>query len=114
MLCTECIITVKFSLYYDNTILVYITVLTEREHLKISSYLCPLKEKDIILLGQALGLLRSKLKKMKNHPEDMMDAWLNKEDYVLATSGYPTWESLCEALKEINQSGKASEIESKG
>lgn len=88
-------------------------VLTEIEHLKIYKYLHPLDNEDLILLGQALGLLQSKLKKMKSLPAGMIDAWLNKEDNVLERSGPPTWNSLCMALKEIGQNGKADEIEQK-
>lgn len=89
-------------------------VLAEAQHLRICHYLQDLGEREVILLGQALGLLRSKLKKKKTLPDDMVDAWLNKEDNVLETSGPPTWESLCAALKHISQNGKAAEIEHKG
>ena len=71
-------------------------------------------ENDIILLGQALGLLRSNLKKMKNVASDMIDAWLIQADCVLTKSGCPTWESLCKALKEISQGGIARLIEQRG
>ena len=40
----------------------------------------------------------------------MIDAWLRQEDDVLETSGPPTWESLCKALREINQNGVAIQI----
>ena len=65
---------------------------------------------DIILLGQALGLLRSKLRRLKRLPDEMIDAWLRQEDDVLTESGPPTWKSLCKALREIDQNGIANEI----
>lgn len=48
---------------------------------------------------------------MSTLPDDMIDAWLNREDDVLDTSGDPTWKSLCKALKEIGQNGIANKIE---
>ena len=73
-----------------------------------------MNETDIILLGQALGLLRSKLKKIKSLPDDMIDAWLHQADNVQETTGPPTWKSLCEALRKIDQPGIALKIEKKG
>ena len=70
-----------------------------------------MEDSDIILLGQALGLLRSKLKRLKTLPDEMIDAWLRQEDHVLDKSGPPTWKSLCKALREIDQNGIANEIE---
>lgn len=69
---------------------------------------------DIILLGQALGLRRSNLKRMDSLPADMIDAWLLKSDYVLETTGDPTWKSLYDSLKLINQNGIAAEIQREG
>lgn len=66
---------------------------------------------EIVRLGQALGLRRSKLKRMSILPDDMVDAWLNREDNVLETSGPPTWQSLCQALRAISQNGTAADIE---
>lgn len=80
--------------------------------MKVCLHLKPLENRDLILLGQALGLLRSNLKKMKDLPEDMIDAWLNRTDHVLETSGEPTWKSLCDALKEIGQIGIVTDIQS--
>ena len=90
--------------------LTLISVLTEKDHLKIHRLLRTLEESDIVLLGQALGLLRSKLKRLKKCPDEMIDAWLRQEDDVLESSGPPTWESLCKALREINQNGIAIQI----
>ena len=51
------------------------------------------------------------LQKMKNFPEDMVAAWLRREDYVLKMSGEPTWRSLVQALKTVGQEGTAKDIE---
>lgn len=84
--------------------------LTEREHLEIRQHLQLLENNDIVLLGQALGLLRSKLKRMNTLPDDMIDVWLNRQDDVSKNSGPPTWESLCVALRKIGQNGIAETI----
>ena len=61
-------------------------------------------------LGGALGLSYPKMKKMEPLCEDMVAAWLNKEDNVSKKSGEPSWESLKEALKKIGQTGLADTI----
>ena len=44
--------------------------------------------------------------------DDMIDAWLQKEDQVLKR-GVPTWETLVKALRhpKVNQIGIAEKIE---
>ena len=44
--------------------------------------------------------------------DDMIDAWLQKEDKVLER-GLPTWESLVKSLRDrrVNQTGVAEKIE---
>lgn len=44
--------------------------------------------------------------------DDMIDAWLQKEDNVLKR-GVPTWETLTKALRDrtVNQVGVAEKIE---
>ena len=44
--------------------------------------------------------------------DDMIDAWLQKEDQVLKR-GMPTWETLVKALRDrrVNQTGVADRIE---
>ena len=44
--------------------------------------------------------------------DDMIDAWLQKEDQVLKR-GVPTWEKLMESLRDrrVNQTGVAEKIE---
>ena len=44
----------------------------------------------------------------------MIDAWLHQADHVQETTGPPTWKSLCEALRRIDQPGIALKIEKKG
>ena len=53
----------------------------------------------------------SKLRKMTKYPDDMVAAWLRREDFVLNVSGEPTWRSLVEALRMIGQEGIARDIE---
>ena len=48
---------------------------------------------------------------MKSLPEDMVAAWLRREDYVLKVSGEPTWRSLVQALTTVGQGGIAKDIE---
>ena len=53
----------------------------------------------------------SKLRKMTTYPNDMVAAWLRREDFVLDASGEPTWRSLVKALRKIGQEGIARDIE---
>lgn len=108
---SNCCTTRVITKIIQFNVIILISALSERDHLKINQYLKFMEDKDIILLGQALGLERSKLKKMKDLPGAMIDAWLNQEDDVLATSGPPTWDSLSKALREIDQIGIAARIE---
>lgn len=64
----------------------------------------------MLSLGGALGLAFNALKKMKVLPDDMVAAWLRKEDYVQED---PTWRGLIEALKVVGQRGIAESIEEK-
>ena len=43
-------------------------------------------------------------------PEEMVAAWLSKEDNVLKRTGQPTWSSLADALKRTGQAGLAEKI----
>ena len=91
-------------------LLFFVEILTMECHYKIVKYLKDLDKKELWKLGEALGLSYSKVKKMDPLCEDMVEAWLNKEDRVLDESGEPTWECLKTALKEIGQTGLASSI----
>ena len=59
-------------------------------------------------MGGALGLAYDIIEKMKELPEDMVAAWLRKEDFV---SEEPTWRGLSRALKRVGQTGIAQVIE---
>ena len=51
------------------------------------------------------------LEKMQNLPDDMVKAWLRKEDRVKEKSGDPlTWRVLVAALQKIGQNGVADDI----
>ena len=85
------------------------------DHPEIKKYLLDLTQTDIHNLGLTLGLYHRHLKSMRDSGtfrDDMIDAWLQKEDQVLKR-GLPTWETLVKALKdrEINQIEVAKEIE---
>ena len=77
---------------------------------KITRFINELENEVIIELGQALGLSRSKLRRMRNMPGDMVAAWLCQEDNVIRTSGDPTWPTLATALDSIGQGGTAMTI----
>ena len=64
-------------------------------------------------MGGALGLSYGKLRKMTKYPDDMVAAWLRREDFVMSMSGEPTWRSLVEALRKVGQEGTARDIEEK-
>ena len=65
----------------------------------------------MIDVGGALGISFGKLRKMSNYPDDMVAAWLRREDFVMSTSGEPTWRTLVEALRKVGQEGTAKDIE---
>lgn len=83
-----------------------------KDNFKISQSLRDLNTETIITLGEALGLRRPKLKKMKDMPGDMVAAWLRGEDECL-TYGSPTWSLLAEKLDIIGQRGIANRIREK-
>ena len=62
-------------------------------------------------MGGALGLAYDVLEKMRSYPDDMVAAWLRKEDYVIRMSGEPTWRTLVDALRKVGQEGTARDIE---
>ena len=79
------------------------------DHFEITEFLRNLDKNVLIRLGGALGLSYSKLKKMEPLCEEMVAAWLNKEDNV-SKSGEPSWKSLKAALIKISQTGLADTI----
>ena len=84
--------------------------LSTEDHFKVCKSLRVLNNEQLRGLGTALGLFYSNLKKMKDLPDDMVDAWLNGMDSVLKMSGPPSWTSLIKALENIGQEGVASTI----
>ena len=68
-------------------------------------------EDHICTVGGALGLSYSKLRKMTKYPDDMVAAWLRREDFVMSMSGEPTWRTLVKALRKVGQEGTARGIE---
>ena len=67
-------------------------------------------ERQIRRVGGALGLTYDVLEKMKALPDDMVAAWLRREDFVVNMSGEPTWRTLVEALRKVGQEGTARDI----
>ena len=82
-----------------------------KHHSEVANYLRALPNDEVTHLGLALGLTYRKLKSMQQCPDDMVDAWLRKEENVLEKSGRPTWTSLVKALRGIRQEGIAQYIE---
>ena len=82
--------------------------------LDVTEYLLNLNQTDIYFLGLTLGLTHPHLKNMENSKtfrEDMIAAWLQKEDEV-TRRGLPTWETLVKALRNnrVKQNGVADKI----
>ena len=77
----------------------------------ICGYLHQMDQPQIHLLGGELGLIVFNLEKMQTLPNDMVKAWLRKEDKVKEKSGDPlTWNILVKALQTIGQDGIADDI----
>ena len=84
--------------------------LTMADHYAVCILLKDLSKEDIIELGEALGLYYPHLRKMERLLKDMVAAWLNREDHVLLATGDPSWASLIQALRDIDQPGIAQRI----
>ncbi len=89
-----------------------VTTLTMAHHFAITKCLCDLGNEELMALGGALGLYYPHMKRMSpsSFMGDMLAAWLNKEDNVMAASGDPSRASLIKALKCIEKHGIAQEI----
>ena len=46
-------------------------------------------------------------------PDDVVAAWLKRQDEVLQHSGEPTWSTLEDALRKIGQTGLAEDVKGK-
>jgi len=82
---------------------------------QVTDYLLSLSTINIYNLGLTLGLHQPHLKDMKTSEtfrDDMIAAWLQKEDQVLK-KGIPTWKNLVKALRDprVNQIGIATKVE---
>lgn len=83
--------------------------------LEVTNYLLDFGKTDIHNLGLSLGLNYPHLTKMggsETFRDDMVAAWLQKEDQVLK-QGVPSWKTLVKALRNprVNQTGVAEKIE---
>ena len=61
-------------------------------------------------LGLALGLHYPTLKRMESMPDDLIHAWLLRQDSVTERSGEPTYSTLAKALEDIGQVGIAQDV----
>ena len=77
--------------------------------LDIITYLRDLETHQCVSLGVAFGILHPKLSKMTNFPDDVVAAWIRKEDDVLNRC-LPTWRNLAKALEQVNQNGIADKV----
>ena len=78
--------------------------------IEITKYLGDMDNEQLINLGGALGLRYTTLSRMKTLPNEMVAAWLRREEGVLKRSGEPTYERLAEALEDMDQTGLAKDI----
>ena len=77
---------------------------------EITKYLGDMDNEQLINLGGALGLRYTTLGRMKTLPNEMVAAWLRREEGVLKRSGEPTYERLAEVLEEMDQNGPAKDV----
>ena len=81
---------------------------------QISIYLHDLPYESLLLLGLALGLSYTKLRRLEKATFllDMLSMWLREEDDVMEF-GPPTWKTLVKALRDktVGQNGRAQTIE---
>ena len=80
------------------------------DHHDVCQELKGLSQEELINLGDELGHSYLRLKEMTPLPEEMVAAWLSKEDNVLKRTGQPTWRSLADALKRTGQADIANKI----
>ena len=86
-----------------------------KHHYDIWQILKDLTSSQLRTLGCALGLSYSRLERMTQSdlPNEMIAAWLRREDDVPERSGQPTWNTLACKLKDIGQTGKSDDITQK-
>ena len=73
-------------------------------------------KQELVNVGLRLGLRYPTLKKMSSEflLNDMVHAWLMKDDDVTEGSGEPSWKSLSKTLEDCGHSGIAAKIKGKG
>lgn len=84
-----------------------------KDHTDVCEHLRDIDQRDLVQLGETLGLCYTKLQRMQHIPEEMVAAWLREEDSVLNKSGKPTWTNLIQCLEKIGQNGIARRIKEK-
>ena len=87
----------------------------ESDVFEVCGYLHGLEKRSILSLGLCLGLSYSNVEDMlesRTYREDIIAAWIQRQDQVLRKSGVPTWHTLVKALKnpQVGQGGIASDI----
>ena len=86
-------------------------VLDMRDMKKVKTYLKTLQKQDVIDVGISLGLDYNKLSDAGADKNSMISSWLNRQDYVMETTGIPTLRNLISALRENQLNGNVEEIE---
>ena len=91
--------------------------IAESDIFEISGYLHKLDRTNFFRLGLCLGLRHSSIEDMKHsetYREDIIAAWLRRQDDVDQKTGIPTWRTLVKALEnpQIGQVGIARTISS--
>ena len=76
---------------------------------EISAYLHDLDIGHCMSLGGAFGLYHPTLNRMRQYPEEVVAAWLRKQDSV-SNRCPPTWRNLIRALERIGQNGIAETV----
>ena len=87
-----------------------------KAHSQIIPLLTPLKNEELVTIGLILGLRYPRLKKMSSDCllNDMVHAWLRRDDDVIEGSGEPTLESLINALQACGHTGVVADIRKQG
>ena len=83
------------------------------DHFCVCQFLKNVSKEDVQRLGEALGLSYPAVRKMSFFPDEMVAAWLNRQDLVLQHSGEPTWNALGDALRKIGHTGLAEDLKTK-
>lgn len=76
---------------------------------EVIGYLEDLNIDHSLSLGGAFGLRNPKIKRMRRYPDDVVEAWLRREDNV-PNKCPPTWRNLTAALEKIGQTGIADTV----